>query len=207
MDPLLIDVPARLETARLVLRCPEPGDGPALNAAVTASVEALRVWMPWAQQAPTQDESEAYCRRQQTRFMLREDLSMLLYEKGSDGPDGPVLGAAGLHRIDWAVRSFEIGYWRRSGLEHLGVTTEAVHALTRMAFDSLGARRVEIRMDAANEGSRKVAERAGFTFEGTLRGNRLTPLGEPRDTRVYARVRGIEEPAAGGASEQAGGGG
>ena len=27
MDPLLIDVPERIETERLILRCPRPGDG------------------------------------------------------------------------------------------------------------------------------------------------------------------------------------
>ena len=71
-------------------------------------------------------------------------------------------------------------------------TTEAVQALSRMAFDRLGARRVEIRMDARNEPSVRVAERAGFTFEGALRQDTLDPAGQPRDTRVYARVRGVE---------------
>ena len=41
----------------------------------------------------------------------------------------------------------------------------------------------------------RVAERLGFTLEGILRQDSLTPQGEPRDTRVYARVRGIEEAA------------
>ena len=70
---------------------------------------------------------------------------------------------------------------------------EAVQALTRFAFDRLEARRVEIRMDAGNERSWRVAERAGFRLEGVLRGDSLTPAGELRDTRVYARVRGLEE--------------
>ena len=196
MDPLLIDVPTRIETERLVLRCPRPGDGPALNLAVCTSVDALRAWMPWAQQAPTLEESEAYCRRQQARFLLREDLVMLIFEKGSEGPEDPLLGACGLHRIDWAARCFEVGYWRRLGLDGLGVVTESVRALTRLAFDRLGARRVEIRMDDRNERSWKVAERAGFTLEAVLRCNAVTPGGEVRDTRVYARVRGAEEPAA-----------
>ena len=72
--------------------------------------------------------------------------------------------------------------------------TEAVRALSRMAFDALGARRVEVRMDDGNEPSRKVAERAGFTFEGLLRQDTLTVAGVPRNTRVYSRVRGVEEP-------------
>ena len=72
--------------------------------------------------------------------------------------------------------------------------TETVRALARTAFDRLGARRVEIRTDAANERSWRVAERAGFTLEGVLRKDSVTPQGEPRDTRVYARVCGDEEP-------------
>ncbi len=38
-----------------------------------------------------------------------------------------------------------------------------------------------------------VPERAGFSFEGVLRSDSVAPDGTPRDTRVYARVRGVEE--------------
>ena len=55
---------------------------------------------------------------------------------------------------------------------------------------------MEIRTDDGNSASWKVAERAGFTLEALLRGDSLTPAGEVRSTRVYARVRGIEEPLA-----------
>jgi glycerophosphoryl diester phosphodiesterase len=48
MDPLLIDVPERMETARLVLRAPRAGDGGALNEAVRASSDEIAPWMPWA---------------------------------------------------------------------------------------------------------------------------------------------------------------
>ena len=195
MDPLLLDMPERIETGRLVLRCPRPGDGPALNAAVCATLDGLRPWMPWAQVAPSLDESESYCRRQQARFLLREELVMLIYEAGADGPDGPVLGATGFHGIDWAARCFEVGYWRRAGLDGRGIASEAVTALTRIAFDRLDARRIEIRMDDDNVRSRRLAERTGFKFEGLLRSNSLTPEGKLRDTCVFARVRGIEEPA------------
>ena len=197
MDPLLLDVPERLETERLVLRCPRPGDGPAVNVAVCESLEGLRPWMPWAKAAPSIDDSEAYCRRMHAKFLLREDLVLLIFERGSEGAAGPVLGAVGLHRIDWVARCFEIGYWRRKGLGGLGIVSEAVQGLARMAWDRLDARRLEIRMDEDNVPSRNVAERAGFTFEGLLRLNALAPDGSARSTRVYARVRGQEESDSG----------
>jgi ribosomal-protein-serine acetyltransferase len=192
MDPLLIDVPTRIETARLILRAPQPGDGTALNEAVCESLDTLRPWMPWAQAAPSLDESEAYCRRQHAHYTLRAELPLFIFERSTDDGEGRLVGATGLHNLDWTVRRFEIGYWRR-GRERRGEITEAVVALSRMAFDTLQARRVEIRMDENNRASRRVAERAGFTFEGLLRNDTLTPQGEPRNTRVYSRVRGIEE--------------
>jgi len=195
MDPLLIDVPERIETERLILRCPLPGDGALVNAAVCESLDALRPFMPWAQTAPSVDDSELVCRRAQARFRLREDLVMSMFERAADGGEGRYVGGSGLHRISWDVRRFEIGYWCRSGCTGRGFVTEAVRALNRLAFDQLGARRVEVRMDGNNERSRKLAERAGFTFEGVLRGDSLTPRGEMRDTCVYARVLGLEEPA------------
>ena len=194
MDPLLIDVPERIDTARLVLRCPRRGDGAIVNAAVVASHGELDPWLPWATTLPTLDESEAYCRRQHARFLLREELVLLIFSRDGGGKEGELVGSTGLHRIDWALRRFEIGYWRKTGCAGRGIVTEAVNALSRMAFDTLAARRVEIRMDDNNERSWKVAERAGFTLEALLRFDMVTPGGEPRSTRVYARVRGAEEP-------------
>lgn len=194
MDPLLIDVPERLLTERFILRCSRPGDGATLNAAVCDTLEDLRPWMPWAQAAPLLDESEAYCRRNEARFRLREDLAYFIFEREPDGREGVLVGSAGLHRIDWTVRRFEVGYWRRAGLPGHGIATEAARALNRLAFDRLGARRVEVRMDDANTPSQKVAERAGFSFEGLLRQDTLDVQGAARNTRVYARVRGVEEP-------------
>ncbi len=194
MDPLLIEVPETLATERFMLRIPRRGDGAAVNAAVCDTLNELRPWMPWAQVAPTLEQSETLCCRDHARFHLREDLVFLIFEREPDGGEGVLVGSSGLHRIDWAVRRFEIGYWRRAGLQGHGIVTEAVRALNRLAFDRLEARRVEVRMDSDNLPSRKVAERAGFTFEGLLRRDTLTVAGVPRDTRVYSRVRGVEEP-------------
>ena len=189
MDPLMIEVPPRIETERLVLRSPLPGDGVALNAAVCESLAELKPWLPWAQAAPTLAESELQSRRMHAKFVQREDLVMYLFERHVDGSEGALVGGSGLHRIDWAVPRFEIGYWRRSGYEGRGLIVEAVKALSRMAFDRLGARRVEIRMDPRNVRSVAVAERAGFAFEGLLRQDSLDAAGQLRDTRVYSRFR------------------
>jgi RimJ/RimL family protein N-acetyltransferase len=197
-QPILVDVPERLQTPRLVLRSPRPGDGAALNAAVLDSLDALRPWMPWAQTAPTLEASEAVAREAHGKFLLRSDLVFSLWLHDGQGVETRLVGGSGLHRIDWSVPRFEIGYWCRSGHTGQGLVTEAVLALNRLAFDQLQAQRVEIRMDERNTASWRVAERAGFTLEALLRNDARTVDGAVRNTRVYARVRGVEEVAASG---------
>lgn len=192
-DPLSLALPAQLLTPRLVLRGVTVDDAPAADEAVAESLDRLQPWMPWAQTLPDPAQSEREFRRMQAAYLRREDLVMFMFERGAGDRPGRLVGGCGLHRIQWELRCFEIGYWRRSSAGP-GLIDEAVQALTRLAFDTLRAQRVEIRMDANNAASRRVAERNGYTFEGTLRADSRTPAGEPRDTRLYARVRGIEEP-------------
>jgi RimJ/RimL family protein N-acetyltransferase len=184
-DPLLVDVPTEIATERLLLRPPRPGDGPAINAAVCESFPELNRWMPWAREPQSQADSEAFARRSAAEFVRREQLPMLLFL--ADGTT--LVGSSGLHHIDWTVPRFEIGYWCRTSCTGRGYVREAVTALTRMAFTALGAARVEIRMDATNARSWRVAERLGFALEGVLRRDARGTDGALRDTRVYALTR------------------
>ncbi|MDY0744184.1 GNAT family N-acetyltransferase [Paucibacter sp. R3-3] len=186
MNPLLIEVPEKIETERLLIAVPRPGVGPALSAAAAESAELLQTWLHWAQQLPDLEQAEAVVRRQIAEFVLREALRYQIYDRAPEGRQ--LLGGIGLLRMDWEVRRFEIGYWIRSSAQGKGYVTEAVLALTKMAFEQLRARRVEIRMDPNNTRSRAVAERCGFELEGILRNDGLTPQGVLRDTCIYARL-------------------
>ena len=182
--PLLLDFPDTFETERLTIRAPRAGDGTEVNAAVLESLTELRPWMPWARTAPTLKESEANIRGAVAKFLSREDLRLLLFIKKT----GTLVGSSGLHRIDWSVPRFEIGYWARTSYAGRGYMTEAVTGITTFARDHLGARRVEIRMDARNERSWRVAERAGFTLEGVIRHERRALDGTLADGRIYAKI-------------------
>ena len=118
------------------------------------------------------------------KFVTREDLRYHFHDKDS----GRLLVGSGLHRISWAVPRFEIGYWCRRGAQGQGYVSEGVRALAAMAFEQLGAARVEIRCDDLNARSAAVAERCGFVLEGVLRCDSRSSSGELRSTRVYARL-------------------
>ncbi|WP_073947900.1 GNAT family N-acetyltransferase [Streptomyces kebangsaanensis] len=63
----------------------------------------------------------------------------------------------------------EIGFWAAKEHRGNGYVTEAALAAARWAFTQLAVDRLEWRTEAGNNASRAVAERAGFTLEGTLR--------------------------------------
>ncbi|MGI8909935.1 MAG: GNAT family N-acetyltransferase [Rubrobacteraceae bacterium] len=184
IPPILKDFPDRFETERLLIRCPLPGDGPEDNAAVLESFEELKPWMPWARKRPTVEESEENMRRARARFLERDDLMLLLFLKDT----GTLVGSSGLHRIDWSVPKFEIGYWRRTRFAGQGYITEAVRGISDFAFDALDANRVEIRSDSLNHRSAKVAERAGFRLEGELRNAEAGSDGSLRNTLVFSMI-------------------
>ena len=184
MNPILRDFPDQFSSERLDIRAPRPGDGAALYAAVDESWNELTPWMPWARQRTTAEACEVLVREGLSRFILRQDLWLLLFEKGTD----TLIGSSGLHRIDWEVPSFEIGYWARTRYAGKGYIIEAVRAIADFAFEKLGARRVHIDCDERNARSRRVAERAGFAVESRQPQSKLSNDGSLATMIVYSRL-------------------
>jgi hypothetical protein len=141
--------------------------------------------MPWAMATLSCSDVEAFCRMGQANFLARKDFPLLLIDKASTS----MADASGLHRFDWNVPKFGIGYWCRRSFRGRGLVTEAVHAIAAYAFDALDARRVEILTDDLNVASWRVCERADFELEGILRHERTDPDDTLRNTRVYAKIR------------------
>ena len=188
MDALLLDFPESFESDRLTIRAPRAGDGTEIHAAVEETFDDLKPWMPWAQQMPTLEESEAFVRRAQCQFLAREDLTLFLFLKDTT----TLVGGSGLHRMNWNIPKFEIGYWCRKGFQGQGYITESTEAITKFAFEILGAKRVEIRCDTKNVRSQRIPDRLGFKLEGTFRNDSLSPSGELRNTLVFAKIKDSE---------------
>ncbi|MDI2586004.1 GNAT family N-acetyltransferase [Psychrobacillus sp. NEAU-3TGS] len=175
-----------LHTERLIIRAPKVEDADVVWKAIVSSHEALKEWMPWAQTKQTLEQTTANLRQAVADFITRKDLRLHLFSKET----GEFVGSSGLHRIDWNVRKFEIGYWIDSKFEGKGLMTEAVERITEFAFEELQANRVEIRCDSENVRSRSVAARLAYTLEGTLRHDSLSADNKKlRDTCIYAKIK------------------
>jgi len=187
-NPVLLDIPDRIETERLLLRAPRPGDGATLYASVLETLDDLRRFpasMLWAMSEQLADSTEEYVRRGAANWIIRADFPMLVLDRES----AEHVGNVGLHRFNWQTRVFEIGWWCRKRFQGKGLITEAGRAMTEFAFAELGARRVWCLCDEENARSWRVAERLGFEHEGTMKSERSDPDGSRRSMRVYATTR------------------
>lgn len=81
------------------------------------------------------------------------------------------------------------------------VNTECKYLLLRHAFEALGCRRVQLKTDVRNEGSRRAIERIGGVFEGVLRQHLIRHDGTFRDSAMYSIVEpewaGVKQRLAG----------
>jgi RimJ/RimL family protein N-acetyltransferase len=104
---------------------------------------------------------------------------------------GDLTGSIALHVLDRELASLEVGYWTAAAARGRGLTTRALMLLSAWALDSAGAQRVQLRADVRNTPSLRVAEKAGFTREGTLRASGVNAReGRRIDYAVFSLLPG-----------------
>ena len=92
-------------------------------------------------------------------------LHMMMFDRAS----GRIVGSIGVFHPDWEVRSAEIGYGVRATERGKGYATEALAAVAAWLLTSAGIQRAWLTANTDNIASIKVAEKAGFHREGTMR--------------------------------------
>ncbi len=184
MIPELLPLPMRLEGPRVLLRPFGRGDGRGLFASINEDRAHLEGWLPWVTAHKNVLDSEVYARKAHAWWILRDNLPMAI-ETGLHG----IIGGTGLHRFDWAERSFEIGYWLRKSAEGHGYVREAVQLLAALAFDRLDATRVQIHCRTANERSAAVPRKLGFDEEHRTEVDARFEVPEPIELSWFTLTR------------------
>jgi ribosomal-protein-alanine N-acetyltransferase len=85
-----------------------------------------------------------------------------------------------------AYRGAHIGYWIDESHSNQGVITKSVIEVTNFAFQTLQLHRIEIGFRPENSASKRVAEKAGYVFEG-LRPRYLHIDGDWRDHIIFVK--------------------
>jgi ribosomal-protein-alanine N-acetyltransferase len=181
-EKFFVDLP-EIQTERLLLRKVTPGDAEDMLAYISdPEVARHTTWEPY-------DSIE------QVRDHLRSVISN--YERGEPANWGVTLresdrliGMCGFMAGSWepeyarASLGYAIAreYWDR------GLTTEAVRAAIAFGFNHLSLNRIEARCIAENTASERVMQKAGLSYEGTLR-DYVFRKGAYRDYKVYSILR------------------
>jgi RimJ/RimL family protein N-acetyltransferase len=111
-------------------------------------------------------------------------LELLIVEDETDA----LLGSIGFVKLDHEERIGELGYWLARDARGHGVATRALRLISGWAFEALPIDRISIVAETHNEASRRLAERAGYTYEGILRSYTLIK-GRRRDMAIYSLLR------------------
>ena len=118
----------------------------------------------------------------------------IIYNGSEDDDDvlkayrGRMVGTCGFASIDNENNVGELGYVLNPKLWGHGIAVEAGQAIIRFGFDELGLNRIEAKYIIGNTASRRVMEKLGMTYEGTLRSSMLIK-GTYRDIGICSILR------------------
>ncbi|MCU7826562.1 GNAT family N-acetyltransferase [Kitasatospora sp. DSM 101779] len=143
---------------------------------------AIRQWNLLG--VPTAEDACRRIARMQARWQAEEAAIWAMARRG-----GEVLGLVGWNDVDLAAGSAEIVYWVLPHARGGGLVVEAVRRAGRWALDDLGLHRLTLCHSTANPASCRVADKAGYTFEGTMR-SALRHADGWHDQHLHALVAG-----------------
>lgn len=163
-----MDLSTELTDGILLLRPFRLEDASQVYQAARESLAEIKPWMSWAHEGYSQQETEEFIRMTRARWVEGTTFGFAI----TDARTGDVLGGCGLSYIHPIYHLCNLGYWVRTSRHGQGIAGRAAKLAARFGFEHAGIIRAEIVMAVGNEKSRRVAEKIGAHYEGTLR-NRM----------------------------------
>jgi RimJ/RimL family protein N-acetyltransferase len=115
----------------------------------------------------------------------KEIITHLVREKDS----GNIVAAIFLKDIDFQAGKAEVGFFIDERLQGRGITTHFVSEVCAFGFNTLGLEKLFMRIAETNNGSKRVAEKNGFSKMGILKKDFRIPNGELIDLIYFERSR------------------
>lgn len=95
-----------------------------------------------------------------------------------------------LKDIDWNIPKAEVGFFTSEKYEGKGIISKSLNLLMNFSFDEFGINKLFMRIAPDNFRSKAVAERNGFTLEGTLRKDFKSFDGTLIDVHYFGFLKG-----------------
>lgn len=113
------------------------------------------------------DHAFEFIKKTQRGFRSGKQFTFGIALKGSK----QVLGIMSLERVDIVAKKAEVGYWLSKKYWKQGIADECLKLILDFGFNKLDLIRVWARILPPNISSKKLLEKNGFKYEGTLRKN------------------------------------
>jgi ribosomal-protein-alanine N-acetyltransferase len=171
-----------LESPRLILREIQTRDRTAVYQ-LYGNAEVVRYYD--VGQFNTIEQADHLIARMSQRYTERRSVRWAITERG--GMDR-LIGTCGFNLFDTRSHFAEIGYDLHPAFWGQGMTTEAVGAMLRFGFYTVGLNRIEASVMLGNAASVAVLTKLGFHYEGVMR-QRGYWKGKYHDLECYALLR------------------
>src|SRR3954451_5809140 len=151
----------------VALRPWEPADIPAIAEACAEGEDAR-----WIDRIPApyrEDDARRYVEHCEQGWRDGTNSNFAIVEVAS----GRVVGSMGARHLDPDQGVTEGGYWGRADARGRGYAARALRLISDWLLEDVRVARVQLRADSDNAASRRVAERAAYVEEGTLRSVRF----------------------------------
>ena len=166
----------------LILKEIQLNDADAIFEIIDNQRDYLREWLPFIDYTRHSGDTRAYILSLYDKPYDRRDLVFTIRYQDN------VVGLMGLKGTDRDNHKTEIGYWLSSDKQGKGIVTKTCRKLVQYLFENMGINRIQIRVGIANEKSKKIPQRIGFTLEGIERCGELLPSGYT-DLEIYSILK------------------
>lgn len=129
-----------------------------------ASDPVVTKYLTWPPHSDVR-ETRRYLRFVRSKYKSGEYYDFAVVERAT----GKMIGTCGFTGFDLTANSAEVGYAFNREYWGRGLAAEALSAVVRFGFRTLGLNRIEAKYIVGNERSLRVMEKVGMTFEGVLR--------------------------------------
>lgn len=150
------------------LALPRPKlDATPLFALIDDSRAQLAQWLPWVENLKSIADEEAFLVKMMARFGTGTSLNAVIRFKGQ------AAGMISFNKFHAMDQSTDIGYWLGNKFVGHGIMHRAVTGMCDLGFTDYRMHKIIIEAAVDNQRSNQVAEKAGFTWDGSIRASML----------------------------------
>ena len=168
-----------LETQRCIIKLPKQSEAEYMWSLITENTTKYMIWNKWLDSRETLKN----IKKTQEKAEKWESWEWAIYDKKT----WVCIGRCGINEIDSIIPSFQLGYWIAEPFWNEGYATEAVGAILKFGFETLGLNKVIAVYLPTNEASGKVMIKNGMIKEAEFK-NHDVKRGHTKDDNVYVSL-------------------